>query len=109
MTRSDLEKLATIECKLCAVLMDVFQQNKPERKVILCQHEGEADLCWHPPLMRCPKARAEVALRFGNDPRPRSPITSSDGRDARGGFDRLADEKSLDRKPYKKPRQRPDW
>ena len=109
MTRSDLEKLATIECKLCAVLMDAFQQNKPERRVILCLHYGETDLCRHPPLTRCPQARAEVVLRFGNDPRARSAMISSDARDVRSGFDRLADNKSPDLKPYKKPWRQSDW
>ena len=108
MSQSDSVKLATIECTVCTVLMDIFQQNRPERKVIVCQHEGEADLCRHPPLIRCPQARAEVALRFGNNLRPRSPMTSSDVPGIRRPFDGLAASKSPDRKPYRKQRRPSD-
>src|SRR5262249_45276269 len=100
MAPSNPVKLATIECPVCTVLMDVLQQEKPEPILIWGQHRGEPDLCQHPPLMKCSQARAEVALRYGGDARPVAVTCAT--------LVGLARNKSPDRRRDETPRRRPD-
>jgi len=57
-------KVATIECSTCAALLEVYPQNVPGEPSLGWDVLDDGELCKAPPLRRCPRARAEIKLRF---------------------------------------------
>jgi hypothetical protein len=59
----DVVKLATIECAICSALIEVFRRYEPETTVIVWSTQDDRP-CERGPVVRCPRAHAEVRLRF---------------------------------------------
>ena len=56
-------KLTTIECAVCAGVIDVFQEVDPEVTVWRVRDEEE-NTCQRPPVTSCPQARTEVLRMY---------------------------------------------
>jgi len=57
-------KLATIECAACSTCIDVYGAYELDAVTLSWDTRDEAPACAHPPLTRCPRARAEIKLRY---------------------------------------------
>jgi hypothetical protein len=57
-------KVATIECSTCSALLEIYPQNVPGEPSLGWDVLDDGELCKAPPLRRCPRARAEIKLRF---------------------------------------------
>jgi hypothetical protein len=57
-------KVATIECSTCSALLEIYPQNEPGEPSLGWDVLDDGELCKAPPLRRCPRARAEIKLRF---------------------------------------------
>jgi hypothetical protein len=59
----DVIKLATIECATCSALIEVFRRYEPGTTIVVWSTQDD-NLCERPPVTRCPRAHAEIRLRF---------------------------------------------
>jgi hypothetical protein len=59
----DVIKLATIECAVCLALLEVFRRYEPDRTIIFWSTQDDHS-CQQPPVAGCPRAHAEVKLRY---------------------------------------------
>jgi hypothetical protein len=59
----DVIKLATIECATCSALIEVFRRYEPVATIIVWSTQDD-NLCERPPVTHCPRAHAEIRLRF---------------------------------------------
>lgn len=61
-------KLATIECGTCSALIEVYQQYEPNYSLVWETRPDGFVHCRHGAVEHCPKAIAEVKLRFPDPP-----------------------------------------
>jgi hypothetical protein len=59
----DMVKLATIECAICSTLIEVFRRYEPDAAIIVWSTQDDHS-CERRPVTGCPRAHAEVKLRF---------------------------------------------
>jgi len=59
----DVIKLAIIECAICSALIEVFRRYEPDRAMIVWSAQ-DGHSCERPPVSRCPRAHAEVKMRY---------------------------------------------
>jgi hypothetical protein len=59
----DVIKLAIIECSICSTLIEVFRRYEPDATTIIWSTQND-HFCEQQTVTRCPRARAEVKLRF---------------------------------------------
>jgi len=60
----DVIKLATIECTTCSALIEVFRRYEPVVTIIVWSTQDDDHSCEQPPIYCCPRAHAEVKLRY---------------------------------------------
>jgi hypothetical protein len=59
----DVIKLATIECAVCSALIEVFRRYEPDAATIVWSTQDDHS-CEQRPVAACPRAHAEVKLRY---------------------------------------------